>query len=321
MKSPRLTLSRVSLGLLAVAVAATSAAAATVHKGGIVMGTVLRATVVAVDNQTAQALANEAFDIAIHWDAVLTTWHDNGELKMLNATAGHGSVVISDDLHRALSTMTALSAATAGAFDPAVGPLVERLRRGSGPSATPIDASLPRYHIASALSLSPRHAELIAHAALDAGGIGKGIALDAIAKRLRNGGASAAFLDFGGSSQLAFGKPENDDSWWVALSANGADAVLGALVLRDAALSTSRALAAGNRAGSIIDPRAMSVVEPPRLATVIATDATTAEAWSTALIVLGSAGIPQAQAADIQALIQQAGDTSITQGFPLHTQK
>lgn len=281
------------------------------------MGTVLQVTVVSDSAQNARALVDESFVIARHWDAVLTTWSEQGELRLLNATAGHGPAMISNDLHAALTRMVVLSAATAGAFDPGVGPLVESLRHDPRAAVELLPGALARYHIATALTLSPQHAELVAGAAIDAGGIGKGMALDAIAGRLKSSGAVAAFLDFGGSSLLAFGTPENGDAWWVALSASDAEKVLGTVALRDAALSTSRALACGDLSGSIVDPRTLRCVTPPRLATVIAADATTAEAWSTALIVTGTAGIRGAGAASVEALIDLAGDTTTTQGFPL----
>jgi thiamine biosynthesis lipoprotein len=172
--------------------------------------------------------------------------------------------------------------------------------------------------LTSALTLGAEDAALTAGAALDAGGIGKGIALDAIANLFREQGARAAFLDFGGSSQLALGAPpESPSGWKVAVAGAETGTLLGVLHLRDAALSTSRASAPGNPAGPIVDPRDAVPVPPPRLATVLAPDATTADAWSTALVVLGRDGLRRAEEAGLEALYEDRGGVVRTKEFPL----
>jgi len=141
--------------------------------------------------------------------------------------------------------------------------------------------------------------------ALDAGGIGKGIALDAMAALLRRRGARAAFLDFGGSSQLAIGAPEAEASGWrVGIGGLSQGRVLGEITLRDAALSTSRASGGPTPAGPIIDPRSGAPVFAPRIATARAADATSAEAWTKALIVDGRAALPAARRHGIAALVE-----------------
>lgn len=294
---------------------AATASAATVRNGHPVMGTVLAVTVVAADAAAAHALTDAAFAVARHWDDVLTTWRPEGELARLNARAGTGPVAVSLDLAAALRQMVALAAATDGGFDPAVGPLVQRWRGPAAPLPPPSASAATR--IATALTLDGVTAALVAGAALDAGGIGKGIALDAMAALLRRGGAQAAFLDFGGSSQVAFGEPEaGAGGWRVAVGGLAGGSVLGEMSLRDAALSTSRASSGPNQAGPIIDPRSGAPVFTPRLATVRAADATTAEAWTKALVVLGGAGVPVAARAGVAVLFEDT-EGVLRDGFPL----
>lgn len=276
--------------------------AATSRAGQPVMGTVLTVTVVAADEPTARALADAAIAEARRWDDVLTTWRPEGELARLNAAAGGPPMTVSPSLAEALHAMQALARATGGTFDPAVGPLVARWRGTDPPRPAPAASDATR--IATALILDGDRAQLRRGAALDAGGIGKGIALDAIAAQLRARGARAAFLDFGGSSQLAIGAPEDDArGWQVAIGGADAGSVRGTIALRDAALSTSRASGGPTPAGPIIDPRSGAPIAAPRLATARAADATTAEAWSKALIVDGRAALPAAAAAGLTALI------------------
>jgi thiamine biosynthesis lipoprotein len=289
-------------------------AAAVVQDGQPVMGTVLQVTVIAPDQALARRLADSAFAVARRWDDVLTVWRPDGELARLNGQAGRGPIHVSASLWAALRAMRTHFDATGGAFDPAVGPLV---RAWITPGAL---AVRPRAHtpLPQALALAPGTADLTAGAALDPGGIGKGLALDAMADVLRRGGATAAFLDFGGSSQLALGAPPGaPDGWVVAVAGLGRGMVHGTVHLRDAALSTSRASGAGDSAGPIVDPRSRAPVEAPRLATVLARDAASADAWSTALVVLGRAGLPRAEAAGLAALVEDAQGRVLGGGFPL----
>lgn len=280
------------------------------------MGTVLQLTVSAANREIAERLVDESFDVARHWDAVLTTWRPDGELAILNASAGQGPIPISNDLATSLRKMATLAAATGGAFQPAIGPFVELLRHGS-PTAD-LNPGSPRFRIAEAVEVGlDGRARLLAGARLDSGAIGKGIALDAIAAELRRAGARSAFLDFGGSSQLAFGKPEGSNRWSMLVAGLRPGTVHGVIELEQRSLSTSRALGAHDAAGAIVDPRSGMPVSPARLATVLADDATTAEAWSTALIVLGAAGLPMAQAAGVEALVEDSTGTSHTAGFIL----
>ncbi len=291
--------------------------AAVARRGQPVMGTVLQVTVVAADAPTAERLAEAAVAEGRHWDDVLTTWRPEGELARFNARAGEPETEVSRDLAAALHAMTELARATGGTFDPAVGPLVEYWRVPRTPQPE-MYAPTNAHRIASALTLGERTAALAVGAALDAGGIGKGIALDAIAQTLRAGGAQAAFLDFGGSSQIAIGAPPGDSQGWLVVVA-GLDpgVVHGVMHLRDAALSTSRASGPGSAAGPIIDPSTGAPVAVPRVVTVLAPRATTAEAWSKVPIVLGRAGVDRLKDAGLEAVYEDAAGVERTAGFAL----
>ena len=304
---PRVT--AVVATLLLTALAATAAVADSARLGLPVMGTVLQIEVVASDRSTAATLCRRALETARTYDDLLTTWRTEGELARLNQQAGQGQIKISRPLHTALSRMLELSAATAGAFDPSVGRAVEFWRDSASDGPAP-NAS-PGRGLAERLALGTRAeaseglqywAALAGGVRRDAGGIGKGMARDAIVAMLRNGGATAAFLDFGGSSQLGFGVPDKGGEWTVALPSLAG--VAGTVTLGDRAISTSLASTAGSAAGPIIDPASMRPIAMPRLATVIGSDATSAEAWSTALVVLGHQGLARAARAGVDAVFE-----------------
>lgn len=314
MTSPRRRAALPAL-LLVLATAAPSTAAV-FRAGQPVMGTVLQVTVIAADADQARTAAEAAIDEARRWDDILTTWRPEGELARLNLRAGTGPVRLSPDLSAALRTMQRYAGATDGAFDPAVGPLVD-LWRGPQPPR-PMPAALTQHHVAEALRLDRDTATLAAGAKLDAGGIGKGMALDAAAALLRRRGVQAAYLDFGGSSQVAIGAPPDaPDGWRVAVSGLQPNQLIGVLSLRDAALSTSRAASGPTAAGPIIDPRSGQPVASPRLTTVRAADATAAEAWSKAVIIGGRATLPRARAAGMEVLLEDSQGIERTAGFAL----
>lgn len=346
---------------------------AVARTGQPVMGTVLEVTVVAAEEATARRLAEEAVAEARRWEEVLTTWRPEGELARLNAHAGRGRVVVSPALRAVLERMQELTAATAGAFDPTIGGVVRLWRGAKSPAAGEFEALGP-VGIAGVLALDAGGARLAAGAELDAGGIGKGIALDAIVERLRAGGAEAAFVDFGGSSQLALstrgqeygdkreaaepprwqgarlrrsrcatpqgaqrsqrgwiggrtspyfcprvlsGAPGAEHSWRVAVAGLEAGVIHGTVSLRDGVLSTSRASGPGDEAGPIVDPRTRRPVKERRVATVLGHDATAADAWSTALVVLGRAGLEAARRHGLEALIEDEEGLVRTPSFPL----
>jgi FAD:protein FMN transferase len=284
--------------------------AATVHAGQVVMGTVLQVTVVAADVSAARQMATRAVKIARHWDDRLTIWRPEGELARLNAAAGNGPQRISADLLSALTTMSRLSAETDGAFDPGVGPLVARYSRPG--AAAPV--SLAGTHIREVLALGDGTAALAAGAALDAGGIGKGIALDAIADELRRAGATGAYLDFGGSSQLAFGAME-DGRPWILVLAGLEPGVDHGLLRLEGGLSTSRTRLPGDETGPIVDPCTGTVVAGPRFATCYAMTATQAEACSKALIVRGWAAYESQRNLRWEALYEDAEQLYLSPGF------
>jgi thiamine biosynthesis lipoprotein len=124
---------------------------------------------------------------------------------------------------------------------------------------------------------------------LSFGSIGKGYALDRIAPLLRQHGVQRALLSAGGSSVLALG---GERGFVVDVRSTRIDVKLARLVLKDAALSTSGAgeqffEAQGRRYGHVIDPRTGRPAEGVLSASVVASEASVADALSTAFLVGG----------------------------------
>ena len=120
---------------------------------------------------------------------------------------------------------------------------------------------------------------------IDLGGMAKGHALDCAARVLRDSGVTCALLHGGTSSVLALGAPPGERGWQIALAHDPHGRII---ALRDAALSVSGSLGDRvNNAGHVLDPRTGRAITGERYTAVVGPSAGLADAWSTALLVLG----------------------------------
>jgi FAD:protein FMN transferase len=217
------------------------------------------------------AAVDAAFDEIDRWDRVLSLYKPASELNALNASAGKGPFPASEDLYAATEAALGLAARTGGAFDPTILPV---LRGGASKLALVGWKKVRLDPVRRTIDLPQ------AGMGLDFGGIGKGWALDRAAAVLRAHGVRRAFVNFGGQI-LALGKPEKGEAWAVELP--GSKAPLNVL---DASVSTS---GDEQRPGHIVSPFDGLPVRRGVSATAVLPSAAEADAWSTALYVLGKA--------------------------------
>jgi len=259
-----------------------------------------------------------AFGEVARLEAVLSNWRPDSEVSRLNGAAAAGPVTASEDLYTAVDASLRWAEATDGAFDPTVEPLVRVLGlRGPegilpGVGAPPVaDAATPRLVGWRGVRLDPGRRTVRFAAAgmgLDFGGIGKGMALDAAARVLREAGVEAALVDFAGQ-MVVFGRGPDPGGWRVGIASPDDRAAPAVVVdLMAGSLSTSgnserAVVSGGRRAGHVLDPRTGDPVAWNGSVTVLADDATAADALSTALFVLGPArGTTWAEEHGVQAL-------------------
>jgi thiamine biosynthesis lipoprotein len=212
----------------------------------------------------------------------------------VNRDAASGPVTVSAGLIELLGLCRDLHRATGGAFDPTSTSLSREWgflgRQGRRPSAEQIEAARARVGMERVVLSEAEHAVSFTtpRVELNLGSIGKGWALDLIARSLRGRGLRRALVNAGGSSFLGWGA----DHWNVSLSPGGE--ALAHLHLRRAALGTSGVgeqyfEVEGRRFGHVIDPRSGWPVAGVRSATVVTADAAVADALATAFLVGGSA--------------------------------
>jgi len=268
-----------------------------VTREALLMGTSLRIELVARTRAEGIEAIGAAFDQVARLEAKLSTWRDDSEVAALNRAPPGVPVALSEELYTLLREAAAWTDSTGGAFDPAIGALVDAWDlRGAGrePQAETLAAAraltgLHRFVFDDSRRTVARPAD---GAWLDTGGFGKGVALRLAGAVLRSRGISSASLNFGGQV-LALGAGETRSGWETAVAhpSRRAEPVM-RLRLRDRSASTSaqseRFVAVGGRRyGHIVDPRTGRPVPAWGSVTAVAEDPGVADIVSTALLVLG----------------------------------
>ena len=257
-----------ALVLAALAAGAAGARAAETHVSRMrwLMGTFCQ---IEAWGPAPDAAVSAAFDEIDRWDRILSLYKKESELNALNESAGRGPFRASAGLYAATEAALKLAEKTGGAFDPTILPAI----RGGEKALPLVGWSKVRLDPASRTIELPK-----AGMALDFGGIGKGWALDLAARLMTEAGATRVFMNFGGQI-LAIGMPENGDSWSVVVPGLSKP-----LRVRDESVSTS---GDEQRPGHIVSPFDGRPVRRALNATAVLPSATEADAWSTALYVLG----------------------------------
>ncbi len=197
------------------------------------------------------AAVSAAFAEIERWDRILSLYKKESDASALNRAAGTGPAAVSADLYAAVEEALRLARETGGAFDPTI--------TRDGWTKVRLDPKA-------------RTIDLPAGMRLDFGGIGKGRALDHAAAVLRESGVNRARFNFGGQI-LALGE------WTVSVPGRAEP-----LRVKDASVSVS---GDSEHPGHILSPLDGKAVRRPGAAAAVLPSAAEADAWSTALFVLG----------------------------------
>ncbi|MHC4107478.1 MAG: FAD:protein FMN transferase [Planctomycetota bacterium] len=261
----------------------------------VIMGVEARIILYATDETTARRAARSAFERLDDLDSVMSDYRRDSELVTVSRSAGTGSIPISADLWRVLTRAQAIAAASDGAFDVTIGPLVELWRAVRKTGRLPAADSLARAKERSGwrnLVVDPRASTLELKRSgmkLDLGGIGKGFAADEALGTLADHGLQRCLVDLGGD--IAAGAPPPGASGWRVV-ANTHEPPL-VVEITGAAVAASGDTEQfveidGKRHSHIVDPGTGLGLTGGHLVTVIAPDAATADALASAVSVLGA---------------------------------
>lgn len=300
-------------------------------------------------SRTLTALVERELDAV---DRAMSNWREDSEISRLNADGGRGAAAVSAPLAEVLAAALEVHRDSGGAFDITVAPLLRLY--GFGPEAAP-SGSAPdpaslveaRARVGSGRLSLERAAEgggLLRRSAegieLDLSGIAKGYAVDRISAALAAAGFPEHLVEVGGEIRT-------QGSWTVGIETpfggglprvhrsfpaadRGVATSGGYRDYREASAPSPPAAAAEIPGGEdrywthIFDPRSGRPVERRSgSVTVLADSCLLADAWATALFVLGpEAGYDLARERGLAALfLTAASDGTVveraTPGFPV----
>lgn len=223
-------------------------------------------------------------------EGVFSLFDDRSELCELNRCAGKRPLKASPDLWQAVYQADHFRKFTAGAFNPAVEPLMRvwgfhRSRRAM-PSSAELAAArdavaTSTVHISDHLSLPNSHTRL------DLGGMAVGFAIDEAKRAFFEPGIHSALIDVSGDC-YGLGAPPGEPEGWPVRIAGSARVVR----LRDGALATSSNTKSvieleKHVLGHVMDPDRGCPVDTRRQVTQVAPAAVLADYLSTAALVTG----------------------------------
>ena len=261
------------------------------------MGVPTRILMYAPDEETANAAAAAVWKRFDELNAALSDYDSESEIVRVCRESGKigAPVAISDDLRRTLEESRRFCVLTGGAFDATVGHVVKLWRRSRYFNERPPEKILEAAKKTVGLDgwkLTEAGVETAPNVRFDVGGIAKGFALDEALATLKTFGIESALVDSGGDLRLG-AAPPGKDGWTIGIAGlvkDGEPAFYKTLANVGVASSgdANRFLEIdGVRYSHIIDPRTGEPLTRRCVATVVANDATTADALASAVCVLG----------------------------------
>lgn len=274
------------------------------------MGVEVRLLLYAPDTARARSAARAAFGRIAHLNRILSSYLSSSDLSRLNGAAGDGARRVPQELFYVLWRSVEIAERTGGAFEPTIGPLSDLWAEARTTGRLPARAARARADSLvgwQLLELDPveRTARLPrAGMALDLGGIAKGYVLDEALDELRLEGIDRALVDAGGDIVVGAPPPRQDpDSTAPASNTSLSDSFRArgwtvetpsgrTLTLSHAAVATSGdsqqfVEIGGTRYSHIVDPRTGLGLTHRTAVTVVAPTGLAADAYATALSVMG----------------------------------
>ena len=284
---------------------------------GETMGTRYTALFYAKPEVDETAIGKGLFEAVDNVDRQMSTWKPESDLNLLNAAPENEWCALPKELTTVLTTALRISQQSNGAFDIAVGDLVNAWGFGPGehqPTAQQISALKHRVRLPAtqALEIDALRGQARKRAAttLDLSGIAKGFAVDELARCLDSWGITNYLVGIDGEMRSRGLKPDGQP-WVVAIERprRGTREVMGIMELSDAAIATSGDYrhwveVDGQLYSHTMHPsRGTPLTNKLAAVTVVASSCMLADAWATALMVLGEEAGPElAQARGMDAL-------------------
>lgn len=269
---------------------------------GPTMGTTYTVRVVDAPAEVTPATLQATIDAALNLvDELMSGYRSDSQISRFNASEQVEWVEVAPELAQVIDVATEVASASGNAFDITVGPLVDLwgfgpMHSSHIPSDEVVRSALRRVGMANLESRQapPALRKRIPTLQVNLNAVAPGYAADLIAARFAQLGVSNCMVDVGGEIRLA-GHNQHGTPWRIAVEkpVEGAPEPYAILQFTDLGVATSGEyrqfeLRDGQRYSHTIDPRTGRPVQH-RLASVVVVTATAAhaDAWATALNVLG----------------------------------
>jgi thiamine biosynthesis lipoprotein len=262
------------------------------------MDTIVESLIYTEDTKLGEEALTSAYREVSRLESVLDRHTSGSDIAKINEAAGSEPVPVSLNALDVIIRSLEVGELSGGAFDITIAPLIKLWGFGTGDTQIPGEAEL-----AEALAFVDYSQVQVDRGAgtvflpkagieLDLGGIAKGFIVDKAVDALRDKGITSAYFDAGGDIRVLGGKP--DGAPWLIGIRHPRDrrGIAATVEIRNSAIVTSgdyeRYFQVNDeRYHHIIDPQSGMPARGLISVTVVATDAFTADAYSTAVFVLG----------------------------------
>jgi thiamine biosynthesis lipoprotein len=300
-----------------------------VHETRFLLGTLVEFTIYTDKQDKALKAIAEAAAVMQHIEDKFTTYGDvTNTVKQFNLAKVEQPVLLDSEVEQLLLQSISIHGQSHGAFDPTLG-VLNQLWGFSGehlskhpPSNKDIIQALKQSGVKNIKKTDQGWVKLVQGLALDFGAIAKGYAIDQAVAVLKSYGFNQAIINAGGD-MFILGQ-HGDKPWRIAIRHPRQSKPLGWVEIdHDTSIVTSGDyerfyLYQGKRYHDILNPKTGNPARVSQSVTVIASNATLADAWSTALFVLGEQqGLRAIKGQkNMQVLwVGQTGKIKQTQGF------
>jgi len=272
----------------------------------VIMGTFANVIAVAAKAKTAQEGIEAAFREQRRIETLMNYHRTDSELSRMNREAFGKPIKVDRATFEVIQSAMHFSKLSDGAFDVTVGPLVDLWHSAADANSTPTEEELASAQAKvgwEKVVLDANEATVkfaVEGMKIDLGGIAKGYAVDKSVEAMKKCGVLGGVVDIGGNIRC-FGKPPAGKKTWL-IGVQDPNAVtedfnrgkpLMVLEMTNEAVATSGhyrrfVTVQGRRQSHIIDPHTGSGSDKLVSVTIIAPDAMTADALSTAVSVMGA---------------------------------
>ncbi len=262
------------------------------------MGTTYSITVVA-DQLPPDDLSQQIDRLLSKVDSSMSTYKNESEISRFNRLSVGQTQKISSEFAEVIRISQKIWHQSNGAFDPTIGPLVDLWgfgpvdREGQVPSSESIEQVLSNVGFES-IVLEDLTLSKLAPVALDVSAVAKGYAVDLVANHLEMLALPDYLVEIGGEIRVSGTNPDGQP-WRIALEQPQLFAAVDRVIeISDSAIATSGDYRNyfekdGVRYSHTIDPRTgMPIRHKLASVSVIAESCAEADAWATALSVMGA---------------------------------